>query len=115
MYWRAPRLALVATWVIQSLLNKYVYISSLIDNLIFQRLLDHTPTDHPDYAKLQEAEGAVHALALKINSAKEQKQEHGARQNTLKTLELLLITEVKFSNVRDAIFRDIHTIHSIIV
>ena len=26
MYWRAPRLALVATWVIQSLQNKYVYI-----------------------------------------------------------------------------------------
>ena len=26
MYWRDPRLALVATWVIQSLQNKYVYI-----------------------------------------------------------------------------------------
>ena len=26
MYWRAPWLALVATWVIQSLQNKYVYI-----------------------------------------------------------------------------------------
>ena len=26
MYWRAPRLALVATWVIQRLQNKYVYI-----------------------------------------------------------------------------------------
>ena len=32
MYWRAPRLAFVATWVIQSLQNKYVYI--IIGNLI---------------------------------------------------------------------------------
>ena len=30
MYWRAPRLALVATWVIQSLQNKYVYIGWLM-------------------------------------------------------------------------------------
>ena len=26
VYWKAPRLALVATWLIQSLQNKYVYI-----------------------------------------------------------------------------------------
>ena len=31
MYWRAPRLALVATWVIQSSQNKYVYILFLFE------------------------------------------------------------------------------------
>ena len=32
MYWRAPRLALVATWVIQILWNKYVYIRTRFSN-----------------------------------------------------------------------------------
>lgn len=50
--------------------------------------------DHPDYVCLKEAEGAVHGIALKINSVKESKQEEGL-QDTLKKLEVLLITDVR--------------------
>jgi len=58
-----------------------------------QRLLDNTPADHPDYDQLQQAEKTVHQLALRINSVKESKHEEDL-QETLRKLELLLITDV---------------------
>lgn len=62
---------------------------------MLQRLLDNTPVGHHDYEQLQLAEKTIHKLALKINSVKESK--HGEDlQETLKKLELLLITDVKF-------------------
>ena len=58
-----------------------------------QRLVENTPTGHPDHEYLVKAEGAIHNLALKINSVKESKQSEDL-QDTLKKLELLLITDV---------------------
>ena len=58
-----------------------------------QRLVENTPGDHPDHEYLVKAEGATHNLALKINSVKESKQSEDL-QDTLKKLELLLITDV---------------------
>ena len=55
--------------------------------------MENTPRDHPDHAHLVQAEGAIHNLALKINSVKESKQSEDV-QETLKKLELLLITDV---------------------
>ena len=59
----------------------------------FQRLLENTPKDHPDQIMLLKAEDALHHLALRINSVKESKHEEDM-QETLKKLELLLITDV---------------------
>ena len=61
--------------------------------MCLQRLLVNTPCDHPDYEQLTKAEAAVHSLALRINSVKESKHEEDL-QETLKKLELLLITDV---------------------
>lgn len=61
--------------------------------LLIKRLLDNTPTSHPDFALLHQAERAIHELALRINSAKESKREEDL-QETLKKLELLLITDL---------------------
>ena len=58
-----------------------------------QRLLDNTPSAHRDYEQLQQAERTIHKLAVKINSVKESKHEEDL-QETLKKLELLLITDV---------------------
>ena len=58
-----------------------------------QRLLDNTPAAHRDYEQLQRAEKTIHKLALRINSVKESKHEEDL-QETLKKLELLLITDV---------------------
>ena len=59
----------------------------------FQRLLENTPKDHPDQILLLKAEDALHHLALRINSVKESKHEEDM-QETLKKIELLLITDV---------------------
>ncbi|KAK2193075.1 hypothetical protein NP493_17g03023 [Ridgeia piscesae] len=61
--------------------------------LLLRRLLVNTPKDHPDYEQLQKAEKAIHDLALRINSVRESKHEEDL-QETLKKLELLLITDV---------------------
>ena len=60
-----------------------------------QRLLENTPRDHPDHALLLEAEQSIHKVALAINSTKESRQEEDY-QETLKKLELLLITDVRY-------------------
>ncbi len=57
-------------------------------------MLDYTTSDHPDHALLLKAEKAIHELALKINKTKEGKQEEDL-QETLKKLELMLITDVR--------------------
>jgi len=56
-------------------------------------LLDNTAASHPDYEQLQQAKKTVHQLALRINSVKESKHEEEF-QETLRKLELLLITDV---------------------
>lgn len=65
----------------------------VIGSLCLQRLLDNTPGDHPDHALLTKAQSAIHRLALQINSVQENKQGEDM-QDTLKKLELLLITDV---------------------
>ena len=59
-----------------------------------QRLLVNTAPDHPDYTLLQEAEKVMHEFARKIGSLSESSTEDG-QQETLKKLELLLITDVR--------------------
>ena len=61
--------------------------------MYLQRLLENTDPTHADYPFLKQAEEAIHELALRINSVKESKQEDSL-QETLKKLELLLITDV---------------------
>ncbi|XP_052795496.1 rho guanine nucleotide exchange factor 17-like isoform X2 [Mya arenaria] len=61
--------------------------------LLIQRLLVNTPPDHPDYALLQDAEKVMHEFARKIGSLSETNTEDG-QQETLKKLELLLITDL---------------------
>jgi hypothetical protein len=56
-------------------------------------LLVNTAGDHPDYSLLREAERAMHEFARKINSLNETQTED-SQQETLKKLELLLITDV---------------------
>ena len=67
---------------------------------MLQRLLVNTPKDHPDYEQLQKAEKAIHDLALRINSVRESKHEEDL-QETLKKLELLLITDVSYTQSRN--------------
>ena len=62
--------------------------------------MENTPRDHPDHSHLVQAEGAIHNLALKINSVKESKQSEDV-QETLKKLELLLITDVSKQSICD--------------
>ncbi|KAH3843698.1 rho guanine nucleotide exchange factor 17-like [Dreissena polymorpha] len=61
--------------------------------LLIQRLLVNTPTEHPDYALLQEAEKVMHEFARKIGSLSETSPEDG-HQETLKKLEMMLITDL---------------------
>ncbi|KAL4230318.1 Rho guanine nucleotide exchange factor (GEF) 17 [Mactra antiquata] len=61
--------------------------------LLIQRLLVNTSGDHPDYTLLQEAEKVMHEFARKIGSLNETQTEDG-QQETLKKLELLLITDL---------------------
>ena len=72
MYWRAPRLALVATWVIQSLQNKYVYIYiTLGHHLMFAvctcRWIPESPRWLAERGKLEECEKIVAIIAKKNN------------------------------------------------
>ena len=62
-----------------------------------QRLIENTPRDHPDHNLLLGAEVAIHEVALRINSVKESKHEESL-QETLRTLEFLLVTDVSCSN-----------------
>ncbi|KAK7475293.1 hypothetical protein BaRGS_00033440 [Batillaria attramentaria] len=61
--------------------------------LLIQRLLDNTPVDHPDYLLLQQACRAMHELAVKIGTVTDSQHEEDM-QETLKKLELLLITDL---------------------
>ncbi|KAK7096810.1 rho guanine nucleotide exchange factor 17-like [Littorina saxatilis] len=61
--------------------------------LLIQRLLDNTPVDHPDYVLLQQACRAMHELAMKIGTVTDSQHEEDM-QETLKKLELLLITDL---------------------
>ena len=63
----------------------------------WQRLLDNTPVDHPDYVLLQQACRAMHELAMKIGTVTESQHEEDM-QETLKKLELLLITDVSHAD-----------------
>ncbi|ESP04423.1 hypothetical protein LOTGIDRAFT_170816 [Lottia gigantea] len=60
--------------------------------LLLQRLISSTPIDHPDYPLLEKAEKKIHELAVKIGSVNDSQQED--MQETLKKLELLLITDL---------------------
>ncbi|XP_041358523.1 rho guanine nucleotide exchange factor 17-like isoform X2 [Gigantopelta aegis] len=61
--------------------------------LLIQRLLDNTPRDHPDFDLLQHADKVMHDLAIKIGTLSENQSEEDMQQ-TLKKLELLLITDL---------------------
>ncbi|XP_050417239.1 rho guanine nucleotide exchange factor 17 [Patella vulgata] len=61
--------------------------------LLLQRLISSTPLDHPDYPLLEKAEKRMHDLALKIGSVNDSQHEEDM-QETLKKLELLLITDL---------------------
>lgn len=61
--------------------------------LLIQRLTENTTKDHPDYPLLIQAEKVMHDMALKIGSVSNSQQEEGQHE-TLKKLELLLITDL---------------------
>ncbi|XP_059178943.1 rho guanine nucleotide exchange factor 17-like isoform X2 [Physella acuta] len=61
--------------------------------LLIQRLLDNTPRDHPDSPLLQQACRVMHDLAVKIGTVNDSQHEEDM-QETLKKLELLLITDL---------------------
>lgn len=62
--------------------------------IFLQRLLDNTPRDHPDSPLLQQACRVMHDLAVKIGTVNDSQHEEDM-QETLKKLELLLITDVR--------------------
>ena len=68
--------------------------------MYLQRLLEHTPVSHPDYPLLTEAENSIHELALKINTVKKSR-EGDDMQDTLRKLELLLMTDVSTGTCSD--------------
>ena len=70
--------------------------AQLIVLSLLQRLLESTDPEHGDYAHLQKAEVAVHELAMRINTMKESQRDE-CLQDTLKKLELLLLTDVKIT------------------
>ncbi|WAQ98698.1 ARHGH-like protein [Mya arenaria] len=80
--------------------------------LLIQRLLVNTPPDHPDYALLQDAEKVMHEFARKIGSLSETNTEDG-QQETLKKLELLLITDNKKDQCCIWMFSDVLIISSV--
>lgn len=55
-----------------------------------QRLLKHTPRDHPDFALLLEAQSEVHDLASKINCV--EREAYGVEQQlaTLREIEIII-------------------------
>ena len=52
-----------------------MHIPPTLFSSIFQRLIEHTDTDHPDYALLRRAEREIHELALKISSVEKETNE----------------------------------------
>ena len=77
--------------------------------LSLQRLLDNTPGNHPDYVKLKQAERVMHEFARKIGTANETQIED-SQQETLKKLELLLITDVSFYILSSYSVTDCHVV-----
>ncbi|KAL5012289.1 hypothetical protein ScPMuIL_010840 [Solemya velum] len=65
--------------------------------LLIQRLLDNTPTDHPDYPLLKSAEQILHEFAMKIGTVNETQNEED-QQEALKKLEDLLMTDLAVSD-----------------
>lgn len=61
--------------------------------LLIQRLLDNTSRDHPDHPLLQQACRVMHDLAVKLGTVNDSQHEEDM-QETLKKLELLLITDL---------------------
>ncbi|KAK3099343.1 hypothetical protein FSP39_002973 [Pinctada imbricata] len=61
--------------------------------LLIQRLIEHTPRDHPDFLLLKEAEKVMHDFAIKLGTVNETQHEED-QQESLKRLELLLITDL---------------------
>lgn len=61
--------------------------------LLLQRLIEHTPPNHPDFPLLKEAEKVMHDFAIKLGTVNESQHEED-QQATLKRLELLLITDL---------------------
>ncbi|ELU16927.1 hypothetical protein CAPTEDRAFT_222014 [Capitella teleta] len=61
--------------------------------LLIKRLLEHTPTEHPDCNLLTKAQSVIHRLALQINSVQENRQGEDM-QDTLKKLELMIMTDL---------------------
>lgn len=51
---------------------------------LFQRLLEHTEPDHPDYALLKRAETEIHELALKISNIQKELSDLELRQQVLR-------------------------------
>ncbi|PAA57831.1 hypothetical protein BOX15_Mlig026874g1 [Macrostomum lignano] len=74
--------------------------------LLLKRLLEHTQEAHPDWEQLKQAETAVHALAMKINTLKESQQTEGAVES-LRTLESLLMLADLASSQREYLRHDV--------
>ncbi|XP_052078648.1 rho guanine nucleotide exchange factor 17-like [Mytilus californianus] len=61
--------------------------------LLIQRLIENTPSSHPDYDLLKEADRVLHNFAIKLGTLDENRQEEDC-QDSLKRLELLLLTDL---------------------
>ncbi|VDI64687.1 Rho guanine nucleotide exchange factor 17 [Mytilus galloprovincialis] len=61
--------------------------------LLIQRLIENTPSCHPDYDLLKEADRILHNFAIKLGTLDENRQEEDC-QDSLKRLELLLLTDL---------------------
>ena len=57
---------------------------------MFQRLMEHTETEHADFPLLRRAEKEIHELALKINNVEKESNEQEVRQQQLRQLEVLI-------------------------
>lgn len=55
--------------------------------LIFQRLIKHTDSDHPDYTGCQDALKLVHEILVQLNCKEREALENGQREATLRELE----------------------------
>lgn len=58
--------------------------------MLFQRLMEHTETEHADFPLLRRAEKEIHSLALKINNVEKESNEQEVRQQQLRQLEVLI-------------------------
>ena len=55
-----------------------------------QRLIKHTPREHPDYSLLMEAQKEVHALASKINLTEREAYSSEQQLATLREIEIMI-------------------------